>query len=139
MYDEIMSTMISRKGSNPCGLAVRAGAESCDVYSYGVVLWELCTMQEPLHGMNAMQVVGALGFQHRTSEPQQDKKDDYMSYTLLKEAVQGKVAKEATDKKCDQAAISGDNEAYAPEFNQLPADMMTIITMHKGSIQGITE
>lgn len=39
--------------------------EKCDVYSYGVVLWELCTMQQPWGGMNAMQVVGAVGFQHR--------------------------------------------------------------------------
>nr|GEV10530.1 serine/threonine-protein kinase EDR1-like isoform X1 [Tanacetum cinerariifolium] len=41
---------------------------SCDIYLYGVVLWELCTMQEPLCGMNAMQFVGALGFQHRRLE-----------------------------------------------------------------------
>lgn len=40
----------------------------CDVYSYGVVLWELCTMQQPWGGMNAMQVVGAVGFQHRRLE-----------------------------------------------------------------------
>ncbi|GJX88566.1 UPF0496 protein-like protein [Tanacetum coccineum] len=37
----------------------------CDVCSHGVVLWELCTMEEPLGGINAMQDVGALGFQHR--------------------------------------------------------------------------
>lgn len=42
--------------------------EKCDVYSYGVVLWELCTMQQPWGGMNAMQVVGAVGFQHRRLE-----------------------------------------------------------------------
>ncbi|GJT52970.1 serine/threonine-protein kinase EDR1-like protein isoform X1 [Tanacetum coccineum] len=47
----------------------------CDVYSYGVVLWELCTMQEPLGGMNAMQVVGALGFQHHRFEiPNEDER-----------------------------------------------------------------
>ncbi|XP_071700607.1 probable serine/threonine-protein kinase SIS8 [Rutidosis leptorrhynchoides] len=39
--------------------------EKCDVYSFGVVLWELCTMKQPWGGMNAMQVVGAVGFQHR--------------------------------------------------------------------------
>lgn len=39
--------------------------EKCDVYSFGVVLWELCTMQQPWSGMNPMQVVGAVGFQHR--------------------------------------------------------------------------
>ncbi|XVF50486.1 hypothetical protein PTKIN_Ptkin04bG0104900 [Pterospermum kingtungense] len=39
--------------------------EKCDVYSFGVILWELCTMQQPWGGMNPMQVVGAVGFQHR--------------------------------------------------------------------------
>ncbi|KAL6001479.1 hypothetical protein ACLOJK_007217 [Asimina triloba] len=39
--------------------------EKCDVYSYGVILWELTTMQQPWSGMNPMQVVGAVGFQHR--------------------------------------------------------------------------
>ncbi|XP_065849516.1 probable serine/threonine-protein kinase SIS8 isoform X2 [Euphorbia lathyris] len=39
--------------------------EKCDVYSYGVILWELCTMQQPWGGMNPMQVVGAVGFQQR--------------------------------------------------------------------------
>jgi hypothetical protein len=37
----------------------------CDVFSYGVILWELCTLQQPWEGMNAMQVVGAVGFQSR--------------------------------------------------------------------------
>lgn len=37
----------------------------CDVYSYGVILWELCTLQQPWGGLNSMQVVGAVGFQHR--------------------------------------------------------------------------
>ncbi|KAF5939535.1 hypothetical protein HYC85_023794 [Camellia sinensis] len=36
----------------------------CDVYSFGVILWELCTLQQPWGGMNPMQVVGAVGFQH---------------------------------------------------------------------------
>ncbi|KAL1819858.1 hypothetical protein ACET3Z_014727 [Daucus carota] len=39
--------------------------EKCDVYSYGVILWELCTLQQPWGGLNPMQVVGAVGFQHR--------------------------------------------------------------------------
>ncbi|EEF29894.1 map3k delta-1 protein kinase, putative [Ricinus communis] len=39
--------------------------EKCDVYSYGVILWELCTMRQPWGGMNPMQVVGAVGFQQR--------------------------------------------------------------------------
>jgi serine/threonine protein kinase len=39
--------------------------EKCDVFSYGVILWELCTLLQPWEGMNPMQVVGAVGFQHR--------------------------------------------------------------------------
>ncbi|KAL2342353.1 hypothetical protein Fmac_003638 [Flemingia macrophylla] len=39
--------------------------EKCDVFSYGVILWELCTLRQPWEGMNPMQVVGAVGFQHR--------------------------------------------------------------------------
>ncbi|XP_038725397.1 probable serine/threonine-protein kinase SIS8 isoform X2 [Tripterygium wilfordii] len=39
--------------------------EKCDVYSFGVILWELCTLQQPWGGLNPMQVVGAVGFQHR--------------------------------------------------------------------------
>ncbi|CAH2067110.1 unnamed protein product [Thlaspi arvense] len=39
--------------------------EKCDVYSYGVILWELFTLQQPWGKMNPMQVVGAVGFQHR--------------------------------------------------------------------------
>jgi len=37
----------------------------CDVYSFGIILWELSTLQQPWRGMNSMQVVGAVGFQHR--------------------------------------------------------------------------
>ncbi|VAI72371.1 unnamed protein product [Triticum turgidum subsp. durum] len=39
--------------------------EKCDVFSYGVILWELCTLLQPWEGMNPMQVVGAVGFQER--------------------------------------------------------------------------
>jgi tRNA A-37 threonylcarbamoyl transferase component Bud32 len=39
--------------------------EKCDVFSYGVILWELCTLLQPWEGMNPMQVVGAVGFQQR--------------------------------------------------------------------------
>ncbi|PUZ61466.1 hypothetical protein GQ55_4G279300 [Panicum hallii var. hallii] len=39
--------------------------EKCDVFSYGVILWELCTLLQPWEGMNPMQVVGAVGFRQR--------------------------------------------------------------------------
>ncbi|KAL3631716.1 Serine/threonine-protein kinase edr1 [Castilleja foliolosa] len=39
--------------------------EKCDVYSFGVILWELATLKLPWSGMNPMQVVGAIGFQNR--------------------------------------------------------------------------
>eukprot|EP00271_Cylindrocystis_brebissonii_P006252 TRINITY_DN18962_c0_g1_i1.p1 TRINITY_DN18962_c0_g1~~TRINITY_DN18962_c0_g1_i1.p1 ORF type:complete len:1023 (-),score=218.41 TRINITY_DN18962_c0_g1_i1:1253-4321(-) len=39
--------------------------EKSDVYSFGVILWEIATLQQPWDGMNPMQVVGAVGFQHK--------------------------------------------------------------------------
>ncbi|KAL3843986.1 hypothetical protein ACJIZ3_001389 [Penstemon smallii] len=42
--------------------------EKCDVYSFGVILWELATLKLPWTGMNPMQVVGAVGFQNRRLE-----------------------------------------------------------------------
>ncbi|XP_030455360.1 probable serine/threonine-protein kinase SIS8 isoform X1 [Syzygium oleosum] len=42
--------------------------EKCDVFSFGVILWELSTLKQPWGGMNPMQVVGAVGFQHRRLE-----------------------------------------------------------------------
>ncbi|KAK9160983.1 hypothetical protein Syun_007324 [Stephania yunnanensis] len=39
--------------------------EKCDIYSFGVILWELATLRMPWSGMNPMQVVGAVGFQNR--------------------------------------------------------------------------
>ncbi|XP_050220617.1 serine/threonine-protein kinase EDR1 [Mercurialis annua] len=46
--------------------------EKCDVYSFGVILWELSTLRLPWSGMNPMQVVGAVGFQNRRLEIPKD-------------------------------------------------------------------
>jgi serine/threonine protein kinase len=46
--------------------------EKCDVYSYGVVLYEIITGREPWQGMNPMQVVGAVGFQDQRLQLPED-------------------------------------------------------------------
>ncbi|KAK1367013.1 Serine/threonine-protein kinase CTR1 [Heracleum sosnowskyi] len=39
--------------------------EKSDVYSYGVILWEFVTLQQPWSGLGPAQVVGAVAFQNR--------------------------------------------------------------------------
>ena len=46
--------------------------EKSDVYSFGVILWEIATLEQPWDGMNPMQVVGAVGFQHKRLECPED-------------------------------------------------------------------
>ncbi|KAL8124164.1 hypothetical protein AgCh_011973 [Apium graveolens] len=46
--------------------------EKSDVFSYGVILWELCTMRQPWGGLNPMQVVGAVGYQHHRLDIPED-------------------------------------------------------------------
>uniref|UniRef100_A0A0E0F8J3 non-specific serine/threonine protein kinase n=1 Tax=Oryza meridionalis TaxID=40149 RepID=A0A0E0F8J3_9ORYZ len=44
--------------------------EKSDVYSYGVILWEISTQKIPWDNLNTMQVVGAVGFMdHRLDIP----------------------------------------------------------------------
>ncbi|XP_074283956.1 uncharacterized protein LOC141608509 [Silene latifolia] len=39
--------------------------EKSDLYSFGVVLWELATQKVPWENLNAMQVIGAVGFMNQ--------------------------------------------------------------------------
>ncbi|KAF5195571.1 Serine/threonine-protein kinase EDR1 [Thalictrum thalictroides] len=42
--------------------------EKSDIYSYGVILWELATEKIPWENLNSMQVIGAVGFMNQRLE-----------------------------------------------------------------------
>ncbi|KAF8094654.1 hypothetical protein N665_0358s0035 [Sinapis alba] len=46
--------------------------EKSDIYSFGVVLWELATEKIPWETLNAMQVIGAVGFMNQRLEIPKD-------------------------------------------------------------------
>ncbi|GKD33794.1 dual specificity protein kinase splA-like protein, partial [Tanacetum coccineum] len=46
--------------------------EKSDVYSYGVVLWEITTGKIPWDNLNAMQIIGAVGFMNQRLEIPKD-------------------------------------------------------------------
>ncbi|XP_050372534.1 uncharacterized protein LOC126790365 isoform X2 [Argentina anserina] len=46
--------------------------EKSDIYSYGVILWELATLKIPWDNLNPMQVIGAVGFMNQRLEIPKD-------------------------------------------------------------------
>ncbi|KAK6160987.1 hypothetical protein DH2020_004368 [Rehmannia glutinosa] len=46
--------------------------EKADVYSYGVILWELVTQKIPWESLNSMQVIGAVGFMNQRLDMPKD-------------------------------------------------------------------
>ncbi|CAI9776196.1 unnamed protein product [Fraxinus pennsylvanica] len=46
--------------------------EKADVYSYGVILWEIATQKIPWDNLNSMQVIGAVGFMNQRLEIPKD-------------------------------------------------------------------
>ncbi|GAA0186515.1 non-receptor serine/threonine protein kinase [Lithospermum erythrorhizon] len=46
--------------------------EKADVYSFGVILWELATQKIPWDNLNSMQVIGAVGFMDQRLEIPKD-------------------------------------------------------------------
>ncbi|EPS58360.1 hypothetical protein M569_16453, partial [Genlisea aurea] len=45
-----------------------AGDEKADVYSYGVILWEIATHKIPWENLNTVQLIGAVGFMNQRLE-----------------------------------------------------------------------
>lgn len=42
--------------------------EKSDIYSFGVIMWEIATLQQPWGNLNPAQVVAAVGFKHKRLE-----------------------------------------------------------------------
>ncbi|KAF8394683.1 hypothetical protein HHK36_020900 [Tetracentron sinense] len=53
--------------------------EKSDVYSYGVILWELVTEKIPWDNLNSMQVIGAVGFMDQRLEIPKDLDPQWVS------------------------------------------------------------
>ncbi|XP_020888622.1 raf homolog serine/threonine-protein kinase [Arabidopsis lyrata subsp. lyrata] len=53
--------------------------EKSDIYSFGVVLWELATEKIPWENFNSMQVIGAVGFMNQRLEIPKDIDPDWIS------------------------------------------------------------
>ncbi|XP_072995108.1 uncharacterized protein [Typha latifolia] len=53
--------------------------EKSDVYSYGVILWELVTEKIPWDNLNSIQVIGAVGFMNQRLELPSDLDPQWMS------------------------------------------------------------
>ncbi|CAN8255618.1 unnamed protein product [Cochlearia groenlandica] len=56
-----------------------AADEKSDVYSFGVILWELVTEKIPWENLNAMQVIGAVGFMNQRLEIPKDVDPQWIS------------------------------------------------------------
>lgn len=53
--------------------------EKSDVYSYGVILWEIATEKIPWDNLNSMQVIGAVGFMNQRLEIPNDVDPQWVS------------------------------------------------------------
>ncbi|KAK3140006.1 hypothetical protein QOZ80_5AG0393980 [Eleusine coracana subsp. coracana] len=56
--------------------------EKSDVYSYGVILWELVTQKIPWENLNSMQVIGAVGFMNQRLDIPSDVDPQWTSVIL---------------------------------------------------------